>query len=120
MQPAVPVLIDRPFSFIQTLALVQVRREDIPATYAHVDLIRKDLAHIRGQTQIGHLQSPVTVHGSLEELHGILCLLELPIGGSDLGSDAAHAGVALEGVCPALGFLVHHLENVPAAFLRGG
>lgn len=36
MQPAVPVLIDRPFSFVQTLALVQVGCKDIPGTRTQI------------------------------------------------------------------------------------
>lgn len=61
---------------------------------------------------------PVTVHGSFKELHGILGLSQFPVGGFDLRADAAHAGVALEGVGPALGLLVHHLQHVPSALLR--
>lgn len=61
---------------------------------------------------------PVAVHGSFEELHRVLGLSQLSVGGSDLRADAAHAGVALEGVGPALGLLVHHLQHVPSALLR--
>lgn len=63
---------------------------------------------------------PVAVDRSLEELHRILRLSEFPIGGFDLQADAAHAGVALEGVGPALGLLVHHLQHVSSTLLRGG
>lgn len=63
---------------------------------------------------------PVAVHGSFEELHWILCLSQLAVGGSDLRADAAHAGVALEGVGPALGLLVHHPQHVSSTLLRGG
>lgn len=63
---------------------------------------------------------PVAVHRSFEELHGILRLSEFAVGGFDLRADAAHAGVALEGVRPALGLLVHHLQHVSSTLLRGG
>lgn len=33
MQPAVPVLIDRPLCFIHTLTLIEVRGKDVPAAH---------------------------------------------------------------------------------------
>lgn len=62
---------------------------------------------------------PVTVDGPLKELHGVLSLLELPIGRVDLSTHAANAGVALESVSPPLWFLIHHLQHVPPGLLGG-
>ena len=63
---------------------------------------------------------PVTVDGTLEELHGVLRLSELALRGFDLSAYSAHTSVGLEGVCPPLGLLVHHLQDIAAALLRGG
>ena len=64
------------------------------------------------------LAAPVAVDGALKELHGALCLEQLGGGGLQLGADSAEAGVALEGVGPAAGLVVQHLEQVASALLR--
>jgi len=63
---------------------------------------------------------PVAVDGPLEELHGVLLLSETPIGRAHLRPQPADAGVALEGVGPALRLPVHHLQHVASTPLRRG
>lgn len=74
--------------------------------------------HDSRMTRARHLYIPVTIYRSLKKQYRFLCVFELAIKASKLGSYSTEAGIWLEGKRPSFRFLIHHLKNISTTFLR--
>lgn len=66
-------------------------------------------------TMLGY--TPIAVDGAFIKLNRVVGLLQLGWGGLELGAHTAETSVGLEGVGPAAGFVIQHLQQVATTFL---